>query len=33
MYKEKLEVQNDKLEYGKELILKQIELLAGKKKM
>ena len=32
MYKEKLEVQNDKLEYEKELILKQIELLSGKKR-
>ena len=32
MYKEKLEVQNDKLEYEKEMINKQIELLSGKKK-
>ena len=32
MYKEKLETQNDKLEYEKELIIKQIELLSGKKK-
>ena len=32
MYKEKLELQNDKLEYEKELINKQIELLSGKRK-
>ena len=32
MYKEKLETQNDKLEYERELINKQIELLSGKKK-
>ena len=32
MYKEKLEIQNDKLEYEKELINKQIDLLSGKKK-
>ena len=32
MYKEKLEVQNDKLEYEKEMINNQIELLSGKKK-
>ncbi len=33
MYKEKLETQNDKLEYEKELINKQIQLLSGKKKV
>ena len=33
MYKEKLETQNDKLEYEKELISKQIEMLSGKKKI
>ena len=32
MYREKLELQNDKLEYEKELINKQIDLLSGKKK-
>ena len=32
MYREKLEIQNDKLEYEKELINKQIDLLSGKKK-
>ena len=32
MYKEKLEVQNDKLQYEKETINNQIELLSGKKK-
>ena len=32
MYKEKLEVQNDKLQYEKEMINDQIDLLSGKKK-
>ena len=32
IYKEKLEVQNDKLQYEKEMINNQIELLSGKKK-
>ena len=32
MYKEKLETQNDKLEYEKELIINQIKLLSGVKK-
>lgn len=32
MYKEKLELQNDQLEYERDLIIKQIELLSGKKK-
>ena len=32
MYKEKLETQNDKLEYEKELITNQIKLLSGTKK-
>ena len=32
MYKEKLELQNDKLEYEKELITEQIKLLSGTKK-
>ena len=32
MYKEKLEIQNDKLEYEKELITNQIKLLSGTKK-
>lgn len=32
MYKEKLEVQNDKLQYEKEIINEQIDLLSGKKK-
>lgn len=32
IYKEKLEVQNDKLEYEKEMIIKQIDLLSKKKK-
>lgn len=31
MYKEKLELQNDQLEYERDLIIKQIELLSGKK--
>jgi hypothetical protein len=32
MYKEKLELQNDQLEYERDLIIKQIELLSGKKR-
>ena len=32
MYKEKLEVQNDKLQYEKEVINEQIDLLSGKKR-
>ena len=32
MYKEKLEVQNDKLQYEKEIINEQIDLLSGKKR-
>ena len=32
IYKEKLELQNDQLEYERDLIIKQIELLSGKKR-